>query len=126
MTKPSVFVGSSTEGLEFARAIRGHLQSDAEVTLWNEGPFRIGPTLIENLINSLVNFDFAILVLTPDDLLKVRGDEHLSPRDNIIFELGLFMGHLGRSRTFIVHQADPIIKLPTDISGMRALRDGEM
>ena len=62
MPKPSVFVGSSSEGLEFARAARGLLSQDAEVTLWNEGFFGLGSTFIETLINALPRFDFAILV----------------------------------------------------------------
>lgn len=118
MAEPSVFIGSSTEGLEFARAIRTNLKGDAEVTLWNEGFFTIGSTFIETLVNSLPRFDFAVLVLSPDDLINSRKDEKLGPRDNIIFELGLFMGRLGRSRTFVVNQANANIKIPTDLSGV--------
>ena len=112
------FIGSSSEGLEFARAIRAALANDAEVTLWNEGFFTVGTTFIERLVNSVSQFDFAILVLTPDDLVRSRSDELLGPRDNVIFELGLFMGGLGRERTFMVHQAEAQIKMPTDLSGV--------
>ena len=70
MNKPSVFIGSSSEGLEFARAVRSLLAQDAEITLWNEGFFGLGSTFIETLINALPRFDFAILVLTADDLVK--------------------------------------------------------
>lgn len=118
MNQPSAFIGSSTEGLEFARAIRSLLVQDTEVTLWNEGFFTVGSTFIESLVNSLPRFDFAVLVLTPDDLVHSRNDEHLGPRDNVIFELGLFMGRLGRSRTFIVHQSGSGLKIPTDLSGV--------
>ena len=118
MNKASVFIGSSSEGLEFARAIRAQLRSDAEISLWNEGFFKVGSTFIESLVNALPRFDFAILLLTGDDLVKSRSDENLGPRDNVIFELGLFMGRLGRDRTFIVHQADAEIKIPTDLSGV--------
>src|SRR5262245_27745228 len=89
--KPSLFIGSSTEGLEFARAARSLLAKDAETTIWDEGFFGLGSTFIETLINSLARFDFALLVLTPDDLVASRKDETLGPRDNVIFELGLFM-----------------------------------
>jgi hypothetical protein len=118
MQKPSLFIGSSTEGLELARAARSLLAQDAEVTVWNEGFFSLGSTFIEALINSLPRFDFAILVLTPDDLVTSRGEEAFSPRDNVIFELGLFMGRLGRTRTFILHQSGSEVKIPTDLSGL--------
>lgn len=118
MTKPSLFVGSSVEGLDFARAVRSLLTPDAEVTLWNEGFFGLGSTFIETLVNALPRFDFALLVLTPDDLVNSRRSESFGPRDNVIFELGLFMGHLGRSRTFILHQAHADLKIPTDLSGV--------
>lgn len=118
MPKPAVFVGSSSEGLEFARAVRGLLSQDAEVTLWNEEFFGLGSTFIETLMNALPRFDFAILVLTPDELVSSREVEAFGPRDNVLFELGLFMGRLGRSRTFILHQASAKLKIPTDLSGV--------
>lgn len=118
MTKPSVFIGSSSEGLEFARAVRSLLAQDAEITIWNEGFFGIGNIFIETLINALPRFDFAILVLTPDNLINSREFETFGPRDNVIFELGLFMGRLGRSRSFILHQSNASLKIPTDLSGM--------
>ena len=93
MLKPSLFVGSSTEGLEFARAIRCLLDLDVEVTLWNDGFFSLGATLVESLVAAVQRYDFAALVLTPDDLLLNREMEVMGPRDNVIFELGLFMGN---------------------------------
>ncbi len=118
MTKPSVFVGSSSEGLDFARAVRSLLAQDAEITIWNEGFFGLGSTFIETLINALPRFDFAVLVLTPDDLVNSREVDMFGPRDNVIFELGLFMGRLGRSRSFILHQANASLKIPSDLSGV--------
>jgi predicted nucleotide-binding protein with TIR-like domain len=117
--RPSLFIGSSTEGLEFARAARGLLNQDVEITLWNEGFFQLGATFIETLINGLPGFDFAILVVTPDDFVRIREVEGFGPRDNVIFELGLFMGRLGRPRTFLLHQAGAV-RIPTDLSGMAA------
>lgn len=118
MVKPSLFIGSSSEGLDFARAVRTSLRDDVEVTLWNEGFFALGNTFIESLVTALPRFDFAVLVLTPDDLLQSRASELLSPRDNVLFELGLFMGRLGRSRTFILHQRAPAPKIPSDLAGV--------
>jgi hypothetical protein len=118
MNNPSLFIGSSSEGLPFAQAVRAALESDAEVTIWNEGFFAVGQTFIDALINALPRFDFAVLVLTPDDLVVSRQTEEFGPRDNVLFELGLFMGRLGRSRTFVLHQASRGLKLPSDLAGV--------
>jgi hypothetical protein len=67
---------------------------------------------------AVTQFDFAILVLSPDDIVQSRNDSNLGPRDNVIFELGLFMGRLGRERTFAVHQRNAHVKIPTDLSGV--------
>lgn len=115
---PSVFVGSSSEGLEFARAVRAALEREAEVTVWEEGVFELGQTFIEALTDALAQFDFAVLVLTPDDVVQSRLTEMSSPRDNVIFELGLFMGSLGRGRTFFLQQSDVGLRIPSDLSGI--------
>jgi len=120
MPKPAAFIGSSTEGLEFARAVRALVRDDAEVTLWNEGVFTIGTTFIESLMTALPRFDFAVLLLTPDDLTITRDVRTLGPRDNVLFELGLFMGRLGRERTFVVRPDGDGIKLPSDLAGLVA------
>ena len=120
MLKPALFIGSSTEGIEFARGIRDLLEQDAEVTLWDDGVFSLSATLIEGLVDAVQRFDFATLVLTPDDLLLNRGSEIMGPRDNVLFELGLFMGRLGRDRTFIVRPRSAVLKLPTDLAGITA------
>ena len=85
MVNPSLFIGSSTEGLDFARALRSSLDRDAEVSLWDEGFFRLGSTFIDSLVNSISRFDFAVLLLTPDDLVSSRATEAFGPRDNVIF-----------------------------------------
>ena len=118
MTKPALFIGSSSEGLDFARAVRSLLANDAEVTLWNEGFFPVGQTFIESLANNLRRFDYAAVVLTPDDLVTSRDLTILSPRDNALFELGLFMGHLGRERTFVVRPQGDSVKIPSDLAGL--------
>ena len=82
--RPSVFLGSSSEGKKFALALQAQLQSDAEVTTWDQGIFALGLTFIENLMNALAGFDFAVLVLTPDDIVQSRSIESASPRDNVI------------------------------------------
>jgi predicted nucleotide-binding protein len=119
-TRPRVFIGSSKEGLEVAETIQLNLDDQCEVTIWTQGHFALGSTTLETLVRKLDEFDYAILVLTPDDLIESRGDALLSPRDNVIFELGLFMGHLGRDRTIIVYDRTSDLKIPTDLAGVTA------
>lgn len=115
--KSKIFIGSSREGLDIARAAELLLALDAEVTLWNEGVFGLSYGTLESLVSKLSYFDFSILVLTPDDVTNSRGAEQNSPRDNVLLELGLFLGHLGRDRTFIVLDPDTV-KIPTDLAGV--------
>jgi len=90
--RPSIFIGSSSEGLEVARSLRTQLNNDAEVTLWNEGVFTLSQGYLEALANALPRFDFAVLVFSADDQVESRGVTQIAPRDNVMFELGLFMG----------------------------------
>jgi hypothetical protein len=115
---PSVFIGSSIEGLNVAREVELQLQADALTTIWKDGVFGLGSGTLESLMNALDQFDFAVIVLSPDDLVESRKASFASPRDNVIFELGLFMGRLGRSRTFIVHENDANLKMPSDLAGI--------
>lgn len=122
--RPRLFIGSSAEGLSVAEAIQQGLDFDLETTIWHQGVFGLSEGTLESLTNRCNDFDFAVLVLTPDDLLTSREVEGPSPRDNVIFELGLFMGALGRERTFIVYNRDQEIKLPSDLAGVNAAKFG--
>ena len=101
--RPSVFVGSSSEGLPIAKYVQVLLDRECEVEIWSQGVFGLTQGTLESLVLALDHFDFAVLVLTPDDLRVQRGEETRVARDNVIFELGLFIGRLGRDRTFILH-----------------------
>lgn len=115
---PSLFVGSSVEGLSIAEAIQLNLDFVAEVTLWYQGVFGLSQGTLETLVNRVSSFDFAILVLTPDDVSIKREVVGNAPRDNVLFELGLFMGALGRNRTFIVHPRGTSMQMPSDLAGV--------
>ncbi|MBF0563975.1 MAG: nucleotide-binding protein [Nitrospirae bacterium] len=119
MEKPTVFIGSSTEGLEIARAVEWHLTKDAEVTLWSHGVFGLGDGTLEALVSSLDQFDFGVLILTPDDLIESQGQRYNSPRDNVLIELGLFLGNKGRKRTFVLCEVDAELKIPSDLAGVK-------
>jgi hypothetical protein len=118
---PEVFIGSSSEGEIVARAIELHLHRYADVTIWMNGVFKPGVSNLQSLLNALDRFDFAVLVLTPDDVLESRDDSFSSPRDNVVFELGLFMGRLGVRRAFFVAEEGKNLKLPSDLDGISRL-----
>jgi hypothetical protein len=119
-TRPSIFVGSSTEGLGIAKALGTNLDTLSEVSIWSQGVFGLGQGNLESLVDALDRFDFAALVLTADDLVTSRDASATAPRDNVLFELGLFMGGLGRDRTFIVYDRTANLKLPSDLAGVSA------
>jgi predicted nucleotide-binding protein len=118
----TLFIGSSVEGLPIARSIQTALRHDkVTVTIWTDGVFQASQAAIESLELAVRASDFAALVLSPDDKVVVRGKEHDAPRDNVVFELGLFMGALGRERTFVVRPRGVTLKIPTDLMGVNDL-----
>jgi Predicted nucleotide-binding protein containing TIR-like domain len=122
MPRLRVFIASSSEGLEIANAAQGYLLAslrDTDVRVWN-WEFDLSATYIESLEKVSNEADFAVLVLTPDDVTTSRVTQTLAPRDNVIFELGLFMGRLGRDRCFILCEDRPDLKLPTDLLGVKS------
>ena len=117
MQKPRTFIGSSVTGEPIARAVELNLSFETETYLWPH-MFPLGKGNLESLVDAVTTVDFGVLVLTPDDMTESKGLAMNSPRDNVLFELGLFMGRLGRERTFAVHNHDEPIKLPSDLAGV--------
>lgn len=119
--RPHIFVGSSTEGAPVAYAIQENLDKDADVVIWNQGVFEPGDYLLESLLRELSRADGGILVLTPDDIVTIRGNRQGAIRDNVLFEFGLFVGKLGRARTFAVTPRVGDGRLPSDLLGVNLL-----
>jgi predicted nucleotide-binding protein len=124
LVKPALFIGSSEEAMSIVDAFQSHLEGTIEVIPWRFGVFKSGESALESLVNALDRFDFAAFILTPDDLVQSRGHEQSSPRDNVIFEMGLFIGRLGRERVFVLHGQDTDLRIPTDLRGINTLRFG--
>jgi hypothetical protein len=119
--KPRIFIGSSVEGLDVAHALQQNLEFDATVTVWTQGIFQLSSNSLDDLLTALENFDFGIFVFKPDDVLNMRADQFNVVRDNVIFELGLFFGKLGKDRVFFVqpHNSNNF-HLPSDLLGVLA------
>src|SRR5439155_11603098 len=71
--------------------------------------------VLEDLVLHLDDFDFGIFVFAPDDSTLIRGISQVTVRDNVIFEMVLFVGRLGKERTFVL--------TPTHTSNMRTASD---
>jgi hypothetical protein len=117
-SKPRVFIGSSQESERIARAVQSNLQ-DLEVIVWSQGAFRLSISGLDNLLEALPRFDFGIFVFMPEDVVVQRGKELPAVRDNLLFELGLFLGRLGPRRSFIVAPSSlEDLHLPSDLRGI--------
>jgi len=121
--RPLMFLGSSTESLPVVTALVAGLRSAPFIVhQWNLGVFRASQFPIDELIRQLEIVDFAALVLGPDDEVVSRHVASDAPRDNVLLELGFFMGALGRSRTFMILPRHVNIKIPSDLLGLTTIR----
>jgi predicted nucleotide-binding protein len=118
-----VFIGSSTESKRAAMAVKKALDSVATTVVWTQKDvFEPGKFTLESLEEHARRSDFAVMVFGPDDVIYSRGNRQAAPRDNVIFELGLFMGALDRKRTFVVAPHGKKLKIPTDILGTNLVK----
>jgi predicted nucleotide-binding protein len=77
-----------------------------------------GRTIIEKFEACASEVGFAVVLLTPDDFAGVAGEtSHASrARQNVIFELGYFVGRLGRGRACLLRKGE--VEIPSDLSGV--------
>lgn len=122
MQKPRLFLGSSGAQTPLVEALTTGLEDIAQVEPWTT-VFNPGTTTIERLLELTHQVDFAAFVFAQDDWTSdapAAVAPVASPRDNVVFEAGLFGGVLGMRRTFILHAKGA--KLPTDLLGLTSIR----
>lgn len=121
--KPRIFLGSSGKQAKLIGALTRGLSDIADVEPWTS-VFNPGVSTLDRLVELTREVDFAAFVFAQDDWTSNPTDAaaggQASPRDNVVFEAGLFGGTLGMRRTFILHAKGA--KLPTDLLGMTAVR----
>src|SRR6185295_14707379 len=126
MKKPRIFLGSSGKQEKLLQALTRGLADVAQVEPWTTS-FNPGTTTLERLLELAREVDFAAFVFAQDDWTTSSppasdpaGSGQASPRDNVVFEAGLFGGVLGMRRTFILHAQGS--KLPSDLLGLTSVR----
>src|SRR3954463_5190777 len=124
--KPRIFLGSSGQQEKLIQALTRGLQDIADVDPWTT-VFTPGVGTLDRLVELTHEVDFAAFVFAQDDWTAPTSSDQgaavpgmASPRDNVVFEAGLFGGALGMRRTFILHANGA--KLPTDLLGLTVVR----
>lgn len=121
--KRKIFIGCSKKERQLAETAKLILSSDFEVTIWDDTlwetdteAFKLNDSILEGLLRSTLQFDFAVMIGTTDDIVEKKGETVLQARDNVLFELGLFIGRMGlRNCAFIV---DRKLDIMEDLKGI--------
>ena len=123
MTKPRIFLGSSGQQAKLLESLTRGLEDVADVEPWTT-TFNSGTSTLQRPVDLTHEVDFAAFIFAQDDWTS-HGEAtgQASPRDNVVFEAGLFGGALGIRRTFILHANGA--KLPTDLLGLTCVRYAE-
>lgn len=117
-----VFIVSSAEAIPIVDLLVKQFEHDPFLAVaWKNGVFRASNYTLDELESQLDNSDFAIAVAQADDEIITRETKWPKMRDNVTFELGLFMGRLGRRRAFLMEPRDAQIQLPSDLAGMTTI-----
>jgi hypothetical protein len=125
--KPRLFIGSSTESKTIAEYVQERLEGTVNAEVWDQGIGEPGAGILESLVGKAPTYDFALMVFGADDVTTSRGQREPSVRDNVLLEFGLFLGHLGKERTFFLYDKRKRPKIPIDLAGIIALTyDGDL
>jgi hypothetical protein len=121
-----VFIGSSGERARLVDWLTAFIRREyptIEPVPWT-APWTAGQFTLENIEEHIRNTDASILFWTHDDLTQYRGTERYEPRDNLVFEAGMFIASHGRERTQLLIPQLPAgapegrVAAPTDVMGL--------
>jgi CRP/FNR family cyclic AMP-dependent transcriptional regulator len=121
-TTPKLFIISSSEAKPIAYSVRDALKRDVLCKIWDDGVFFAGGYPLEALEREVAASDFALAIAEADDISISRRRKAPTVRDNVLFELGLFMGTLTRYRAILAHPKIKNLKLPSDFQGLTAIQ----
>lgn len=123
--KRKIFIGSSKEGLKIAEKVQKCINNKCsewlECEAWNGGfVFEINKGTLECLIKASRKYDYGIFIASKDDISIKRLRLHHTTRDNVLFEMGLFLGSLGLNRAFLITHDK--VHMPSDFNGVTQIR----
>lgn len=115
--KPKIFIGSSKSGYSIAEKVKANLTTVGDCFLWQDPDvWEPNRSTFDNLLRMARYFDFGVFVATADDLTLTNDKLVIEPRDNVILEMSLFLGSMGRDKSFLL--VEDGIKLPSDFNGI--------
>ncbi len=115
--KPKIFIGSSTAGYSIAEKVKSNLSNVGDCFLWKDANvWEPNRSTFDNLLQIVTYFDFGVFIATADDLTLTNDKIVIEARDNVILELSLFLGALGKDKAFLLVEND--LKLPSDFNGI--------
>lgn len=118
----NALIGCTNAHKDIANSIQQILSDSFSIHIWFQEPFLLGISNINNLISSGKEFDFVILILTPDSPMLLEGKKIFTPSSNIILEIGFFISLLGTERTFLICEKKANLKLPSYLNGIVTAR----
>lgn len=100
-----------------------HRLTGKDPVILHEQP-NLGMHVVTKLEKAAATANFAVVLLTPDDLGKAKADKDLQSRarQNVVFEMGFFMAKLGRERVVILYTDG--VEVPGDTGGMLYIKYG--
>ncbi len=130
MRRMRVFIASAGKAQPLAEALYNAMTNTEQTEIWDVIPWwdkksevlRYGQTVIESLKDECRKADLAVTLLTADDYTIKNGKKMMEPRDNCIFEAGLFMGALGLdSKRSVLVTSVTEGSLPSDFKGIQVI-----
>jgi len=121
--RPRLFIGSSSKDIVLAEAVQQNLASSADVVMWGQGIFAVGGITLDAVLTNFRFFDFGVFILSMSAVKQMANHRVIPLRDNMLFELGAFMGVNGKERSFLlVPDGVSSTDLPSDLHGFTFTR----
>ena len=129
LAKIRIFIGSSSEARNIVNKLSVILGREGfSVKIWNHETFHSNDNYFESIKREMILADYSIFVVNPDDEIVKRGERIYATRDNVLLEIGMFIGFMSIKKVFclrIIDNRNGVAKeviLPSDLSGNEYLK----